>query len=286
MAASNDSRRGPSPRESLQEYGRGLAGGLMFSLPLLYTMEMWWTGFSAPPLRLVALLAFTYVLLCGYNRFAGMHRDAHWSEVAVDSVEELGLGLVTSALVLWLLGRIGGEMSLEEAIGKIVVEASVVAIGFSIGTAQLNAGDGGENGRNDEANEPRGLSGELVIAFCGAVLFAANVAPTEEIVVIAYESEWLRMVALVVASLAIGSVILYFSNFRHSSRIVLRDGALDVLFGSAATYAAALAASALILWFFDRFAGTALDVVVREIVVLAFPATLGASAGRLLLSNG
>src|SRR5687768_4310411 len=32
--------------ESLREYGRGVAGGLMFSLPLLYTMEVWWAGFN------------------------------------------------------------------------------------------------------------------------------------------------------------------------------------------------------------------------------------------------
>ncbi|HEX4668040.1 MAG TPA: DUF2391 family protein, partial [Chthoniobacterales bacterium] len=36
---------GPSIGDSLREYARGIAGGLMFSLPLLYTMEVWWTGF-------------------------------------------------------------------------------------------------------------------------------------------------------------------------------------------------------------------------------------------------
>ncbi|HEX7830691.1 MAG TPA: DUF2391 family protein [Thermoanaerobaculia bacterium] len=47
----------------------------------------------------------------------------------------------------------------------------------------------------------------------------------------------------------------------------------------------ALAASALILWFFGRFDGQALDVIVAEIVVLGLPATLGASAGRLLMQS-
>jgi Putative integral membrane protein (DUF2391) len=37
--------------KSLQEYGRGVAGGLMFSLPLLYTMEVWWAGFNTHPYR-------------------------------------------------------------------------------------------------------------------------------------------------------------------------------------------------------------------------------------------
>ena len=278
MAARTVPRHAPPVAESLQEYARGLAGGLMFSLPLLYTMEMWWAGFIAQPLRLAGLLAFTYILLLGYNRFAGMHHDATWTEVAIDSVEELGLGLVTSALVLYLLGRIGPDTSADEALGKIVVEAAVVAIGFSIGTAQLHA-----NGNDREQKSSFG--GELVIALCGAVLFAANIAPTEEIVVIAIETGPLRLFGLALLSLVVGSVILYFSNFRRSSAIVHREGALDIALGTLATYAVALIASAIILWFFGRFAGASLEIVVRQVVVLAFPATLGASAGRLLLSS-
>ncbi|MDQ3135846.1 MAG: TIGR02587 family membrane protein, partial [Acidobacteriota bacterium] len=34
-------------KKSLQEYARGVAGGLLFSLPLLYTMEVWWMGVVA-----------------------------------------------------------------------------------------------------------------------------------------------------------------------------------------------------------------------------------------------
>ncbi len=280
MAARTFSRHVPPVAESLQEYGRGLAGGLMFSLPLLYTMEMWWAGFIAQPFRLAGLLAFTYILLLGYNRFAGMHHDATWAEVAIDSVEELGLGLLTSALVLYLLGRIGPDTSADEALGKIVVEAAVVAIGFSIGTAQLHG-----DGKNDDEKQKSSFGGELVIAFCGAVLFAANIAPTEEIVLIAIETDPLRLFGLAVLSLAVGSVILYFSNFRRSSAIVHREGALDIALGTLATFAVALIASAIILWLFGRFAGASMEIVVQQVVVLAFPATLGASAGRLLLSS-
>ena len=37
--------------ESLNEYGRRIAGGLMFSLPLIYTMEIWWVGFRYPTME-------------------------------------------------------------------------------------------------------------------------------------------------------------------------------------------------------------------------------------------
>src|SRR3990170_6707816 len=130
----------PRITESLREYGRGLAGGLIFSLPLLYTMEVWWAGFIAQPVRLFSYIVAIFLLLLGYNRYAGMRRDASWLEVAIDSIEELGLGVIASAVMLFALGRIGRHTTQEEALGLILIEAGVVAIGFSVGTAQLGAG--------------------------------------------------------------------------------------------------------------------------------------------------
>jgi len=51
--------------QSLREYARGVAGGLLFSLPLLYTMEVWWAGFVAHPWRLALYVAGTFLLLLG-----------------------------------------------------------------------------------------------------------------------------------------------------------------------------------------------------------------------------
>jgi putative integral membrane protein (TIGR02587 family) len=112
-AASASAER--SIAKSLREYARGIAGGLMFSLPLLYTMEMWWAGFTSQPERLLLYIAATFALLIGYNRYAGMRQDASWVEVAIDSVEEMGLGLVTAGLMLFLLGRMTSEMVLGVA---------------------------------------------------------------------------------------------------------------------------------------------------------------------------
>ncbi len=45
----------------------------------------------------------------------------------------------------------------------------------------------------------------------------------------------------------------------------------------------ALFAAALILWFFGRFDGVSLYTSLAQVIVLGVAATLGASAGRLLL---
>lgn len=274
-----------SHAESLREYGRGLAGGLIFSLPLLYTMEVWWSGFIARPERLLSYLAFIFLLLLGYNRYAGLRHDAGWVEVAIDSVEELGLGLVTSALLLFLLGRIGFDTTFDEAFGQIVIEAGIVAIGFSVGTAQLGAADEGDSGmeaRGDEEGEIH-FGGQLVITMCGAVLFAANVAPTEEILMIAVETSPARLLGVAALSLLVSALVLYFINFTRAGRYSPIETHVQAVSGTLITYAIALVSSAVILWFFGRFDDQALEICVSQTVVLGLPATLGASAGRLLL---
>jgi putative integral membrane protein (TIGR02587 family) len=271
--------------QSLREYARGVAGGLLFSLPLLYTMEVWWAGFTSHPWRLAAYVAATFVLLLGYNYFVGLRRDTCLSEVVIDSVEEMGLGLLVSLAILWLLGRVSFGMPLAEVAGKTVIEAMTVAVGVSVGTAQLGGGGGeadrGVSGAGSSA--AGGFGRQVVVALCGAFLFAANVAPTEEIVMIAVELSAWRVPGLSALSLALAALILYYSEFAGSKKHVRFDRHHDVLVGSVVTYAVALAVSAAILLFFGRFEGQALATCVAQTVVLGVAATLGASAGRLLL---
>lgn len=256
----------------------------MFSLPLLYTMEVWWTGIVAHPFRLITYVLATFVLLIGYNRYAGLRRDSSMAEVVIDSVEELGIGLLIAGLVLFLLGRVTAEMSAMEIAGVIVLEAMTVAIGVSIGTAQLGAGGKDDEGLGEGGTE-KGISfgGQIVMGFCGAVLFAANVAPTEEIIIIAIEISWLRLMGLAILSLLVAFVILHFSDFKGADRFVRADHPTVILLGTSLTYSIALIASGLILWFFGRFDGVSLITALSQTIVLAVAATLGASAGRLLL---
>lgn len=277
-----DRRRGPTTSDSLREYGRGIAGGFLFSLPLILTMEVWAAGATVPPVRLLAGLAATFVLLCGYNAFAGLHHESTIGEVLVDSIEELGIGLALSALILLLLGRIGSGGGLSEALGLIVVEGLFVAVGVSVGTAQLSGGgDDGRHGRPQGRHQT--IWSELVLAACGAVLIAANVAPTEEILLLAVEIGPPLLLATMAASIALASVLLYFSHFTGSARFADQAGPVGILHGTAVTYAAALAASAAILWFFGRFEQHATTVNAAQCVVLGLAGTLGAAAGRLLL---
>jgi len=230
-------------------------------------------------------VAATFALLLGYNYYLGLRRDASFSEVAIDSVEEMGLGILVAFLVLWLLGRVDLGETAAEVVGKTTVEAMTVAVGVSVGTSQLGAEgeDDEDKGMAGDDGDGPTFGGQLVIALCGAVLFAANVAPTEEVVMIAVEVSAWRVLGLAGLSLALGALVLYFSEFSGSRRFVRFDARHDVLVGTVVTYAVALVASAAILAFFGRFDGHGPATCLAQTVVLGVAATLGASAGRLLL---
>jgi putative integral membrane protein (TIGR02587 family) len=286
-------RRGEGAEESsygrsLREYARGVVGGLLVSLPLLYTMEVWWAGFVAHPSHLLLYLTSGFILLFGYNRYAGLHQDASWLEVAFEAVEELGLGLFVAAGLLWLLGQIDGTMMLNEIVGKVVVEAVTVAIGVSVGAAQLGGHGGKDQGMHGDREErPLSVAGQIVLAGCGAVLFASNVAPTEEIVLIAIESTRWKIVGLAVLSFVLAGTVLFYSDFKgtggaHGTRAP-QDGPGTMVMRTALHYAVALAVSAYILWFFGRFDGASPSTALAQVVALGVAASLGAATGRVLL---
>lgn len=255
---------------------------MLFSFPLLYTMEVWWAGFIVPPHSLLILIFVTLLLLLGYNRFSGMHPDSTWGEVVIDSIEELGLGLIMSTGILFMINRIGVSMSTDEILGKVVIEAMAASIGISIGTAQLGAGDAGGK-RGPKVPSERDKIGLSVIAVCGAIIVGANVAPTEEIVMIALEAEPVHILLMVLFSLVMSTVILYFSNFRGSLEPEGDSLLFEMTFDVMLCYVLSLGTSAFLLWFFDRFTGVSFWFIFSQCVVLGVLTTLGASAGRLLI---
>lgn len=269
--------------QALREYARGIIGGMLFSLPLLYTMEVWWAGFIAHPLHLLFYLGAGFILLLGYNRYAGLHKDASWLEVVIEAVEEMGIGLLLSTFLLWMLGQIDLGQPWPEIVGKITVEAVTVAIGVSVGASQLGGSqeeqEGGMAG-DTRARDTSSIPGQVVLAACGAVLLASNVAPTEEIVQIALEASPWQIVTLALLSLGVGGFVLLYGGLDHKGQA---RPVTTVVSRSFTQYAVSLVASAFILWFFGRFQGTSLAVSLAEVVVLGVPACLGASVGRLLL---
>jgi len=272
-------------QDSLKEYARGITGGLLFSFPLLYTMEVWWAGFIASPDSLLILMGVTFLLLLGYNRFAGLRPDSSWGEIMIDSVEEMGLGLVISFAVLLMLNRIHlGSMSVDEIVGKIVIEAMVVSIGVSIGTAQLGAEKEEEKKQQgDDMAKKNTKMSIVVLAMCGSIIIGSNVAPTEEVLLIAVEAQPLHIFIMSLVSILISIVVVFFSDFKGSYKKKPDSFIYQLTFDTCICYVVALGTSAFVLWFFDRFENMSFWVAFSQVIVLGVLSSLGASAGRFLI---
>ncbi|MGV3538526.1 MAG: TIGR02587 family membrane protein [Rufibacter sp.] len=285
--------------QSVQEYGRGIIGGLLFSLPMLYTMEVWWTSFDVNPWQLLLYMLVTFILLLAYNAYAGLRPSASWKEIVIDSVEEMGLGLVLSSLFLLLLGQITLQgMSLERLVYMVVIEAMPVAIGVSIGTAQLGASnEDEEEGDSEPENAATTLPGQdpskhstleqVLLATCAGMLFGANIAPTDEVIVIATGATPFQLLLMLLVSLALSGSILFYLGFRGAYETPAKElpSFMEVVWGLSITYATAFCVSAGALWFFGRFEGASLQVCVEATVALGMVSSLGASAGRFLFDQ-
>jgi putative integral membrane protein (TIGR02587 family) len=112
-------------RQELNDLIRGISGGFLFGVPLLYTMEVWWIGSSAKPLRLLIAITITFTIVFLINQTTGFRSTSNVSirDTLIDSVEALALGLFCTTCVLVLFQEITLQTSLAGALGKLIYEA-------------------------------------------------------------------------------------------------------------------------------------------------------------------
>ena len=152
---------------------RGVAGGTILGVPLLYTQEIWLHGRSVAPIVILAALVAGFCVNLALSSFIGF-RAGRIMRPTEDAVVGMGLSVVLSALLLILLDRIDTGTSGENALGVIALTAIPVSLGFSVGSALAPAGGGAK------AETIRGGGGDLLVAAAGALVFALNIAPTAE----------------------------------------------------------------------------------------------------------
>ena len=117
----------------------------------------------------------------------------------------------------------------------------------------------------------------------GAVFLAFNVAPTEEMVLIAYKMTHWHVIALAVLSLCLMHAFVYAVDFRGEHEIPEGTPQWSAFLRyTSVGYAISLVGSAYVLWTFGRFEDDAYSTYVMMTVTLGFPASIGAAAARLL----
>ena len=282
--------RGPWATEVV-DVVRAASGGMLFGIPLLFTMEVWWVGSSTEPIRLFAVLLLTYAILVVLNRTSGFRTtaDVRLRDALADSVEALAIALMSVAGLLVVLREITTATPLGEAIGKVVYEAAPFAIGIGLAAHFLRrgraAGDGEDEGERD-SDSGQGLDATLAdvgATLIGALFVAFNIAPTDEVPMIAAAMSPGWLIALMAVSLAVSYAIVFEAGFSDEKRRREQPGVLQhPVTETAVAYLLSLVAAALMLWFFRRFdSGDPFDVRLGYVLVLGLPAAVGGAAGRL-----
>jgi putative integral membrane protein (TIGR02587 family) len=275
-------------RRSARQLLRAVGGGLLIGMPLLFTMEMWFHSFLLPSWKIVLLLAVAFVVVLGYTSVSGFRRDRSRAELVVDAIETMGIAAVVAAAALLLLGRIDLQIGLRDAVGKIALQMIPISFGISLAGTQL-ASDGEDEDAEDRGGPGDGSVGpfgRLVVAAGAALLFALNVAVTEEPVLLGVEAEWWLLLAVVAASLVMTLGIVFYADFRGGRAPAYGEGPLDhPITETLAAYAISVGLSLLLLWSFGRTDGVSASAIAGQTVMLAFIASFGAAAGRLLVGG-
>lgn len=291
----------------LRREGRDLlvavTGGAILGMPLLYTMEMWLHGMLLGPSQQLAMLLGILVVNLLFSIVSGFRHEYGVKSALLESVSAVGIGLVFSALILWLVGEIGPGDAWGDITGKVLFQTTAVSIGVSIADAHVRgkrrAGDeddaDDEDEDEDEDRKPRPDRDQLerrqlrqdvrdiIATLTGAVVYSINIGPTEEVVLIASRLGPWQLGAVMLASIALSYVILYASGVKdhpvHIPSLAQSPPAETII-----TYATSLAVALTLLGVLGEpeSVGSANELVASTLV-LGLPTSVGGAAGRLAL---
>ena len=264
---------------------RAVGGAIIFGLPLLMTMEMWSLGFSMHPLRLALLLVLTVPLLVGLSHVSGFEETFEARDDIVDAFVAYVVGFVVSAAALTLFGVISPGMPANELVGKVALQAVPASMGALLAHSLLAQEQDPEDEETaKERRRPSTYFSQIFLMAAGALFLAFNLAPTEEMPLISYMMGPERVLAMVAVSLGMMHAFVYALEFTGQETL-----SPDTPFWSAflrftvVGYAVALLISAYVLWTFGRLDGTGWGEALTGVLVLGFPAAVGAAAARLIL---
>jgi putative integral membrane protein (TIGR02587 family) len=263
-------------------FRRGLArafgGAIIFSLPLLMTMEMWWLGFYMSRARLALLVAAFLPFLVALSHYRGFEKTVGWIEDVLAAFVAYGVAFAAAAVVLPLFGVLRWDLPLDEIAGKLALQAVPGSIGALLARSQLGSRD------EQEGEAPESYGFEIFLMVVGGLFLAFNVAPTEEVALIAVRISRWHVLALVVLSLAAMHAFVYFLEFRGAHQIPEQASGFGLFLRyTVVGYAACILVCLYVLWTFGRTDGIPAQHVLSMALVLAFPASFGAASARLVL---
>lgn len=277
----------------LDDAVRGLASGFLVGIPVVFTVDSWWLGDQTAPLDALALLALAYALTLAAVYWIGFRRGLrHGWEYFADALEALAIAVVALFVVFLALGQIGNGQATSIAVGRIAVAVTPVALGVAIANHLLpREGSRSEPDKGDamalrlgrvKLGERQTMI-EVAASLAGALFLCLAIVPTDDLGAISTEVPLRHLPFVIVLSLVVSYCVVFAAGFAGQRRRRASPGPFqDPIAETVIAYLAALVVSFLILRLFGRLDAESEPLVsYTKIVLLAFPASMAAAAGRL-----
>ncbi|MEH2157678.1 TIGR02587 family membrane protein [Nostoc sp.] len=277
---------------------RGACGGFLFGIPLLYTMEVWWIGSLAKAQLMMMAIALMFIVVYLLNQIEGFRKRRYsWLayQTVMDTVEAIAIGLACSTFVLLLLRELTPETSLKESLGKIIFESVPFALGVALANqllgdtensnAEGQTSDGVNSTTKNNGDELHATFTDLGATLIGATVIAFNIAPTDEIPMLAAAASPPWQLAMIATSLLISYGIVFQAGFsdqqkRKEQKGIFQRPSSETL----VSYLVSLLAGAFMLWFFQKLTfSDPWTMWLDHTLILGLPATIGGAAGRLAI---
>ncbi|BAY30630.1 hypothetical protein NIES2107_24750 [Nostoc carneum NIES-2107] len=278
-------------KSEINDIIRGTCGGFLFGIPLLYTMEVWWIGSRAKPPMMMLAIALMFIGVFLVNQAEGFRKRRHGRrayEDIIDTIEAMAIGLTCSSFMLFLLQELTPQTSLREALGKIIFESVPFTLGVALANQFLGDTDSINTERQTTHKQRSNLHAtlsDLGATLIGATVIAFNIAPTDEIPMLAATVSPPWLLAIIATSLVISYGIVFQAGFsdqqkrRQQKGIFQRPSSETIM-----SYLVSLLAAALMLWFFQKLSlSDPWTMWLDHTLMLGLPATIGGAAGRLAI---
>ncbi len=247
---------------------------------------MWRLGFYIDKFRLALFITAFMPMLFGLAYFDGFEDTNSLTEDAIDTFVAYTVGFVASALILFAFNIINFQMPFDEIIGKISIQAITAAVGALVAQSQLGGKSGDSESEDKDENEksPRSYFGEILLMIIGVIFLTMSIAPTEEMILIAFRMTYWHAFALAIGTLIMMHAVVYVVKFRGQEKTP--EGVSFISIFARYTivgYAVVLLVCLYLLWTFGRTSGMSAEEIAKVTIVLGFPGALGASGSRLIL---
>jgi putative integral membrane protein (TIGR02587 family) len=289
----NRPRPGREWSDEIDDAVRGLASGFLIGVPVVFTVDSWWLGDQNEPLDSLALLAFAYVLTLAAVYWIGFRRGLRrgWQYLG-DAVEALALAILALIAVFWALGQIGDGQAPSIAVGRIAVAITPVSLGVAIANHLLardasrvdpDQGDASAMRAGRHGGRGQRTLHEHAASAAGALFMCLAIVPLDDLSAIATEVPFRHLPFVILLSLLVTYSVVFAAGFAGEALRHGTPGPLQTPFAETVTaYVVAVFVCLAVLWLFGRVDDASAPVeVYAKAVLLAFPASMAAAAGRL-----